>query len=202
MPKGITLTPEQQNQRQHEIMNIALELFYNQGVEKTSMREIAEAARMGKSSLYDYYTSKDEIVVFAVEEAIKGTAEKAKEIVGSESSPEECIRKIMRLNLSFTRNHLSLLAWLGSEGRFMGEENQKRIQSIRHEYQDIIQSIISGGVDDGVFYTKDPALATRLLVNSMLSIAYTSRPSDSLENMLDEATNIFLRGIMAGRDGN
>lgn len=202
MPKGISLTPEQQSKRRHEVMDIALELFHNQGVEKTSMREIAAAAKMGKSSLYDYFTSKDEIVVFAVEEAIKGSIEKAREIVASEPSPEECIRKIMRLNLSFTRNHLSLLAWLGSEGRFMDAENQKRIQDLRHEYQDIMQSVISGGVTDRLFYTKDPALATRLLVNSMLSIAYTSRPSDSLENMLDEATNIFLRGIMSGRDND
>ena len=35
-----------------------------------------------------------------------------------------------------------------------------------------------------------------LLINSMLSIVYTSRPSASEEKMLDETINIFLHGIM------
>lgn len=197
MPKGITLTPEQQASRRLEIMNHALGLFHKQGVEKTSMREIAQAAHMGKSSLYDYFTSKDEIVVYAVEEAIKSNIQQAKSITDTELSHEQRIRQIMQMNLSFTAKYLSLLAWLGSEGRFMDEENRSRIANVRHTYQDIVQTMIQDGIDAGSFHTNDPALATRLLINSMLSIAYTSRPSDSMDNMLEEATNIFLRGILA-----
>ena len=60
MAKGLTLTKEQILQRQNEIASIALSFFNKKGFQKTSMREIAEAAAMGKSSLYDFFTAKDE----------------------------------------------------------------------------------------------------------------------------------------------
>ena len=55
MPKGIILTPEQQEKRREEIISVALQLIEKNGFQKTSMREIAILANMGKSSLYDFF---------------------------------------------------------------------------------------------------------------------------------------------------
>ena len=63
MPKGITLTPEQQAARRSEIVDIALRLIAENGFQKTSMREIADLAKMGKSSLYDFFKTKDDLPV-------------------------------------------------------------------------------------------------------------------------------------------
>ncbi len=71
MPKGITLTPEQQAARRSEIVDIALRLIAENGFQKTSMREIADLAKMGKSSLYDFSKQKDEIAVYAMEKNLK-----------------------------------------------------------------------------------------------------------------------------------
>ena len=71
MPKGIMLTPEQQEERREEIISVALQLIEKNGFQKTSMREIAILANMGKSSLYDFFKTKDEIVVYAVEKEWK-----------------------------------------------------------------------------------------------------------------------------------
>jgi hypothetical protein len=35
----------------------------------------------------------------------------------------------------------------------------------------------------------------RLLINSLLSVLYTTRPTDSAETMLDETLEIFLHGL-------
>ena len=47
MPKGIMLTPEQQEERREEIISVALQLIEKNGFQKTSMREIAILANMG-----------------------------------------------------------------------------------------------------------------------------------------------------------
>lgn len=199
MPKGITLTPEQQLERRHEITSVALRLFEEKGFQKTSMREISEAVGMGKSSLYDFFTSKDEIVVFAYEETMNTAIAVTEKIVASEPSPELRLRAIMRNNLTYTRQHKHLIVWLNAEARYLDKVYQNRLHEVRHSYQDIVQSVIETGIKEGVFRKTDPALAARLLINSMLSIAYTSRPSGSLEEMLDETVNIFLYGIRTGR---
>lgn len=195
MTKGIMLTPEQQMERRHEIKNAALQIFKEKGFQKTSMREISEAVGMGKSTLYDFFDSKDEIIVFAYEEAMRTIIEKTKEIVASEPSLEQCLRIIMRNNLTYTLENKHLIGWLNTEASYLEESYQKRLHEIRYSYQDIIQSVVEKGITDRLIRKTDPALATRLLINSILSIAYTSRPSGSLEEMLEEAVNIFLYGV-------
>ena len=64
MPKGIILTPEQQEKRREEIISVALQLIEKNGFQKTSMREIAILANMGKSSLYDFFKTKDKTLLY------------------------------------------------------------------------------------------------------------------------------------------
>jgi len=52
------------------IQTVALELFTEQGYEKTSLREIAERLGVTKAALYYHFRSKDEIVDSFVEDRI------------------------------------------------------------------------------------------------------------------------------------
>jgi AcrR family transcriptional regulator len=53
------------------IQAVALELFTEQGYEKTSLREIAERLGVTKAALYYHFKSKDEIVSSFVEDRIR-----------------------------------------------------------------------------------------------------------------------------------
>ncbi len=196
MPKGIMLTPEQQAARREEIVGIALRLIAENGFQKTSMREIAVLANMGKSSLYDFFKTKDEIVVYAVEKEIEETIQKVHGIIADESSPEQCLRKIMLNHLGVPKQYRTVLMWLNTESDYLEEEYRKRLKTARYAYQDIIKSVIEDGVTSGIFRKTDADLMARLLINSVIAIVYTSRPSASPEKMLDDTMNIFLHGIM------
>lgn len=196
MPKGIILTPEQQTSRREEIIAVALQLIEENGFPKTSMREIAALANMGKSSLYDFFKTKDEIVVYAVEKEIEETIQKVQRIIAEESSPEQCLRKIMLNHLEVPKQYRTVLMWLNTESDYLEEEYQKRLKTARYAYQDIIKTVIENGVSAGIFRKTDTNLMARLLINSVIAIVYTSRPSASPEKMLEETMNIFLHGIM------
>lgn len=53
------------------IQAVALELFTEQGYEKTSLREIAERLGVTKAALYYHFKSKDEIVTSFVEDRLR-----------------------------------------------------------------------------------------------------------------------------------
>lgn len=53
------------------IQAVALELFTEQGYEKTSLREIAERLGVTKAALYYHFKSKDEIVNSLVEDRVR-----------------------------------------------------------------------------------------------------------------------------------
>lgn len=160
------------------------------------MREIAEAAAMGKSSLYDFFTAKDEIVVFIVEEKMKNLLQDTRNIITLNLSPTSCLKKLMEMNLTYTKENSGLLLWVKSEERFLAAAYQKRLKKLHYDYQDMFQSVIERGISDGFFRNTDSSLATRLLINSMLSIVYTTRSSNSPEDMLNMTLDIFLHGII------
>ena len=196
MPRGILLTPDQQEERREEIVGAALELISEKGFQKTSMREIAVLANMGKSSLYDFFKTKDEIVVYAVEKKIEETMQTVNKIIADESSPEQRLRKIMQNHLFVPKQYKTVLMWLQTESEYLEQSYRNRLKVARYAYQDKIKSVIENGVTAGIFRKTDTDLLARLLINSMLSIVYTSRPSASLEKMLNETMHIFLHGVL------
>lgn len=64
------------------IQRVALELFTEQGYEKTSLREVAERLGVTKAALYYHFKSKDEIVSSLVEDRLTGFDELIKEAEG------------------------------------------------------------------------------------------------------------------------
>ncbi|WP_317444682.1 helix-turn-helix domain-containing protein [Streptomyces collinus] len=68
---GVTMDGTKQQRRgntRQRIQDVALELFAEQGYEKTSLREIAERLDVTKAALYYHFKSKEEIIVSLFED--------------------------------------------------------------------------------------------------------------------------------------
>ena len=197
MPKGIPLTDEELNLRRHAIFASSAGLFMSKGFRETSMREIAEAAGMGKSSLYDYFKTKDEILVWAVEDEVDDLTTAAREIVAQPLPTIERLRQVMQFHLNFLISRKEFYLKLSFEVQRLAIESQQRIQVKRHAYQDMIRQLIVEGIQDGSFRQVDPLLAARTLITILTPTVFTSRPTGTPEEMLDTAFDIMLSGIQA-----
>lgn len=70
----------------NEILEKAELLFQRHGYHKTTIEDIAKAVRKGKSSLYHYYSSKDDIYISVVKKIIAEVSNKLVLAVDSEST--------------------------------------------------------------------------------------------------------------------
>jgi AcrR family transcriptional regulator len=197
MPKGIPLTEEEQSRRRHEIFAAVVHLFLENGFTETSMREIAEAAGMGKSSLYDYFETKDEILIWYFEDEIGDMALMAREIASQPLPAVEKLRQILHKQLEFLLENKEFYLKLSVEIQRLGAESQRRIQFKRHEYQDLLRSLIEQGIQEGAFRQVDTLLATRILLTALTPVVFTSRPTGTPTEMLEEAFSLFLHGVQA-----
>lgn len=68
----ITKEPEV---RKKEIIDAAMALFEEKGIQKTSMSDIAKRLSVAKGLLYYYFKSKDELLSFVIDEFSKGVDE-------------------------------------------------------------------------------------------------------------------------------
>ncbi len=197
MPKGIPLTDEEQQRRRKEIFDASVHLFLEKGFTETSMREIAKAAGLGKSTLYDYYKSKDEIMVSYFEEEIKKITIHAEEIIQANSTIAEKLRKIMQMHLGYLVDSRQIFLKLSLEAQRLSADSQEQIQLHRHAYQDMLRKLIEEGIRRGEFRPVNPLFTARSIF-SLLSISvFTTRPTGTPEEMLEQALGILFEGIQA-----
>lgn len=195
MPKGIPLTEENLAQRRHEIFHQVVNIFLKNGFQETSMREIAEAAGLGKSTLYDYFRTKDEILVYFFEDQLNDMTEEAQKIAMQNLSADKRLRQIMETYIENLQANKNLFLKLSIESQRLRIESQKQIQEKRHAYQDLIRALIDEGIREGVFRKVNSLLAARLLIGAMAPVIYTSRVTGTPQEMLKDTLDIFFQGI-------
>ena len=195
MPNGIPITQEEQNRRRREVFSAAVDLFLEKGFNETSMREIAEVAGMGKSTLYDYFKTKDEILLSFFENEILNLIAEANEIAARPLPAIERLRQITKLNLDFLLARKDFYVKLSFEVQRLGLESQKRIQVGRHAYQDLVRQLVEEGIREGIFRPVNSLLVARLMITAMTPTVFTTRPTGTPQQMLEEAFDIVLKGI-------
>jgi hypothetical protein len=86
---------------------------------------------------------------------------------------------------------------LSFEVQRLAQQSLERIQRKRHDLQDKVRSIIEEGIREGCFRPVDSLLATRVIFNALTPAVYSTRPSGSRQQMMEEAFTLMLKGIQA-----
>ena len=195
MPKGIPLTEEEQAKRRHEIFHKVASVFVKKGFHETSMREIAEAAGLGKSTLYDYFKTKDEILVYFFEDQLNDLTNEAQKVALQNLSADKRLRQIMEIYIESLQANKNLFLKLTQESQRLKPQSQKLVQEKRYAYQDLVRALIDEGIREGIFRKVNSLLAARLLISGMSSVIYGSRSTGTPQEMLRETLDIFFKGI-------
>lgn len=195
MPKGIPLTEEEQQRRRREIIKVATRLFFENGFNETSMREIAGAAGMGKSTLYDYFESKDDILVAYFEDEIQVITQAAQALARENLPADKKLRRIMEEHLDYLLANKNFYMKLSLESQRLNLEGQKRLAVARHAFQDMIRDLIEEGIREGCFRPIDSMLAMRVILGAVTPVVFTTRPSGTPHEMLSRALDMIFNGI-------
>ena len=197
MPKGIPLTPEEFEERRQMIAQEAVQLFVAQGYNETSMRQIARVTGLGKSTLYDYFPAKDDIIVYVLQQHIDALMGRAQGILAQPIRAEEKLRAIMKMHLAFLLEQKAFYLRVMFEAQRLKVESQERIQKERYAFQDMIKGLIEQGVQEGSFREVDSTMAMKTVLSMMTPVVYTSRPSGTPQEMLERGLDLVLNGMAA-----
>ena len=168
-------------ERKHEILDIAKELFIEKGYENTSIVNILEKVGIAKGTLYYYFTSKEEILDAIIDRISEKIFYKAQEISKdpSLSVQEKILGVVMSLNIEDDQekkivNNIHM--------------HQKQFDSIIDNVVPILTKVICEGIEKGIFNTDYPLETVEMI------LIYTQTVFDSNNNLSMEET---LRKISA-----
>ena len=83
-----------------EILSGAKKLFGKHGLKKTTMEEIATAAGKGKSTLYYYFPSKNEIFEAVVEDEMKNVVKRIREAVNASLTAKDKLKAFLQAQIT------------------------------------------------------------------------------------------------------
>jgi TetR/AcrR family transcriptional regulator, cholesterol catabolism regulator len=197
MPKGIPLTDAEQARRRREIFRAAEHLFLENGFTETSMRAIAAAAGVGKSTLYDYYTTKDEILLSVIEDALHNLIASAREIAGRPIGAVERVRLLIAAHLDYLSANEEFYLKLGQEVQRISPASQAEINRLRHAYQDVLRGVIEEGSAAGQLRPLDALLTARIIISALAPAVFATRQQSSRTRMMADAVTLLLCGLIA-----
>ena len=174
MPKGIPLTKKEQERRRKEIFDASVHLFLDKGFNETSMGEIAEAAGVGTSTLYDYFKSKDDILASYYANEIQNITNRGLEIIELDLNVSQKLRMIMEMHLAYLLDNKNFHLKLSAETQRLSSGSQKFIHEQRQEYGNMLRELIEEGIQTGEFRSVNVHFAARSIYTLLSIAAFTS----------------------------
>jgi len=193
-----------------EIAKAALSILSLKGFEKTTIQEIADAAGIGKGTIYQYFATKEEILIQVSMELFNEFQDLIRKSFISHSDPKERIYALIDETISFFDNTTDinmvyLELWLISLRENIYGVPMLILQDLLVETRKIIAGIIDEGKMGGVF-RKDAdseSLAISLVASlDGLGLHYLfDKSSFNLKTVSDEFLRSFFYGLIDdGRD--
>jgi AcrR family transcriptional regulator len=201
-PEG-ALSAAKYDARRLELVDIAAHVFARKGYHATSIDDLVEATGLKRGGLYHYIASKEDLLIAAHERFISPLLENARAIAAEELSAEEALRRLARAlmhDIAVYQDQVTVFLheWRAIEHR----PEWQHVRDARHEFEEIIQSILRRGQDEGLFKVFEPQL-TCLGFLGMINYSYTwyrPRGPHSADEIAEHFVQIFLSGIRRRAD--
>lgn len=184
-----------------EIIEIGKKLFSHYGLKKTTMDDVARKLNKGKSTLYYYFKSKEELFKAVIDKEALAISEKVREAVAKESGPKKKLKAYALTRLACTKN-------LANYYRVMRDEylaDYELIQNIEkkheEEHLDMIKDILKGGIKQKVFSIKNMDITAYLIQTQLKEFENpwaVEMDMGSLESTIEELLQILFNGIARG----
>ena len=148
----------QKDKVRSHIVTVASKIFTRFGFRKTTMEEIAMASKKGKSSIYYYFESKEDIFKAVVEKEATELKNELNKIISKIDDPVEKLK----IFILFRRDKLSTMTNFYAALKHDNLNHLEFIKKIRSDYDKneikILKSILQIGMDQGKFIIDDPEL--------------------------------------------
>lgn len=151
------------------LVTAACAVFAEKGYASTRVAEIAERAGVGKGTVYEYFSSKEELL-FAVFESINADiSSRMNESLAAGGSTEEQLHNVLRLGAEVISEQVDLQPvildfWAASRGKDFEETYRRAVVASYTLFRNLVSDFIREGQSRGEFKDTVDAEALAALV--------------------------------------
>ncbi len=187
------------NKKREKIIETATKIFSKFGIKKSTMDEIAKKIRMGKSTIYHYFKSKEDIFLAVAKRESDILKKSLLEAIKNVDSPQEKFRAYAKTRMKYLKELRNYYATLTDEYLSMYSFTEEMRKDFRNFEFNILKSIFIEGNQKGVFDIKNPDIIAETIIIVFKGFEYqfiTHETNLEVENNFDVLIEIFFNGIM------
>lgn len=171
-----------------KLVEVARELFARNGLDATTMNDIAVASKKGRRTLYTYFRNKEEIYDAVIEGEMERLSERMDEVAGRNVPPGEKIMTLLYTHLDMIKETVSRNGNLRAEFFRNIWLVEKVRRAFDEEEKDILQRVLDEGCRQGIFHVENTRFTAEIIHYALkgLEVPYIY---DRLGEGLDEATS-------------
>jgi AcrR family transcriptional regulator len=185
-------------EKKTEIQRVVSRFFAHKGYHHTSMREIARELGMNQSSLYHYFTSKEDILFRLMNDAMDEVLGQLEEICASELEAEDKLKRVLHSYIRSYAGDQERLILLVNEMNSLAETNRTILVDKQRQYVRLIKSILKELTDEDKMKEIDASVATFVFFGMVHYTIkwYHKNGLISLDELARLFVEIFTRGIL------
>jgi AcrR family transcriptional regulator len=136
--------------RKQQIAQAAMEIISEEGMHNLVMVKIAKRIGVTDAALYKHFNSKDDMLLYMIEELEQSMVTKFIEHVGNIEDPFEKLHKLLSMQLEFIEQNKGIPRIIFSESLQQQNKTIKaKIENLLSNYLDMIRNILKSAEDSG-----------------------------------------------------
>lgn len=192
-------------QKKNEILQAAIQVFAEKGIQKSKMIDIAKRAKIGKGTIYEYFESKEGIFKEAYLSHFKGIEERIFQITQSDDAAVVKINSLTKsILIDFFSDNIEFAAIMmdfWAEGIRSKDEDILDVINLKEMYaffRNVLIVILQQGIDENSFRKMDKNAVASAIIGSfdgLLLQWILNKDVLDLKAVTDEWLNVLINGI-------
>lgn len=187
--------------RKEQVFDVAIRKMRETGFLGTSVRDIAAELQIEAASLYNYFQSKEDILVktcFDLAEKLQNGLDEVNDIYFNAAEKlEKAVKNHISIIVEDTnKSHVFLHEW-----RHLSEEKKNTFIGLRDKYEQGFKQIVEEGKSEGQFQEIDTKFAVLTILSSLNWVLEWYKPNGTMsaEQIAKQLYNFVLLGLKKER---
>lgn len=176
------------------LLDAAWHLIDDAGTAEVPLGEVALLAGVGRTTFYDYFDDRDDVIASLVEEKLPDVIADLIDSVPEDLDTTVRLARLASRTVEFVATDRVFGLILHREVGRMGLEAQRRIRDSHGQLATELSSIYVKGVEEGVFRPMPGYLAGRLIQDTIMSAARALIDDETRLAEVTEGVEAFLLG--------
>lgn len=196
--KTATKNDELVRERRELLVQAAIQVFLEKGFHHATVRDIGRAAKMTQGTIYNYVSSKDDILYMVCDRIVSEYQSQARQALVHSHGPVERVRAAVRAVSEVMYHHRREIRLIYQDSHLLERRSLRVIQARVEEFIGMFEQIITDAARELKMTLPHPHFSANILTFLPVMIAlrgWSLREKLSKEQVVDQISDFLVRGL-------